>query len=302
MRPSRCLLTGIGLACAGWVFAQAPAVGGRIRVTAPDTKEVTRVEEPVIISTEAAPSPVGFECDIYCFGYLGELNERWPVEVVSAENVALQTDYITGDLLYVGGGYDKGLRVGDPYWLITAEQEVFHPVTGRSMGRFYQYRGRAVVHSVEPRTAIIRVTSACTDIPIGTGLKKFEPIPIPLARRTPVAQPGDPPSGKVTGHIVFTKDGVVALGFDGVVVVDLGVADGIQPGDFLTVFHYSAGLDVSVRPVGSYWVNLPPPPGVTIPRTYLGEAGVLAVGDRWAIARLTESAHLIETGDEVELK
>jgi hypothetical protein len=160
---------------------------------------------------------------------------------------------MTGDLLYITGGYESGLRIGDPYWLITAEQEIFHPGNGRSMGRLYQYRGRAVVQSVEPRTAIVRVINACTDIPMGASLKKFEPIPIPLARRTPLANCGSA-DGKPTGRVVFTRDGIVAVGADTTVIIDLGVANGVQPGD-------SHGLSVSVgtswlRPVGSYWVNI----------------------------------------------
>ena len=170
------------------------------------------------------------------------------------------------------------------------------------MGRFYQYRGRAVVHSVEARAAIVRVTNSCTDIPLLSYLKPFEPVPIPLARKSPPAILGDPPTGKPKGRIVFTRDAVVALGADCVVIIDLGAASGVAPGDFLTVFRYPGGEEFGIRPVGSYWVNLPPPAGTIVPRTYLGEASVLAVGDRWAIARLTDASRLIQVGDEVELK
>ena len=82
----------------------------------------------------------------------------------------------------------------------------------------------------------------------------------------------------------------------------LGAASGISTGDFLTVFRYAGSEEFGVRPIGSYWVNLPPPAGVTVPRTYLGEAAILLVGDRWAIARLSDSSRLIQVGDEVELK
>ncbi len=299
------LLFGLGLALACWASAQTrpPTVKGKMTVTTREIPSVVRVEPTAaVLPSESAPQPVGYESDLYCFGYLGDLNETFPLEVQSAENVQSQVDYMTGDLLYVTAGYDKGLRVGDPYWLITAEQEIFHPANGRSMGRLYQYRGRAVVQSVEPRTAIVRVINACTDIPLGASLKKFEPIPIPLARRSPMAQPGDPPTGKATGRIVFTRDGIVAVGADTTVIIDLGVANGVQPGDFLTVFRYSVGTAFGLRPVGSYWVNIEPEAGVVVPRTYLGEVGILVVGDRWAIARVTDSSHLIEVGDEVEVK
>jgi hypothetical protein len=113
---------------------------------------------------------------------------------------------------------------------------------------------------------------------------------------------GDPPSGKIRGRIVYSRDTVIALGEDNTVLVDLGDADGVQPGDFLTVYRYSVGREYGIRPVGAYWFNLPPPPGLEIPRTYLGEIAVLSVGNRWAVGRITSSNRLIEVGDEVELK
>ena len=85
-------------------------------------------------------------------------------------------------------------------------------------------------------------------------------------------------------------------------VVDLGASSGVSAGDFVTIYRRVWGEEFGVRPLGSYWITLPPPPGVSVPRTYLGEAAILMVGDRWAVARLTDSFRLIQVGDEVELK
>jgi hypothetical protein len=309
LRPGVVLVIGF-LAAGGTLSAQTaparpapPVVSGKKTIVNQQPPSISRVEEPTTApTTENAPQPVGFESDIYCFGYLGDLSERFPVRLTGAENVAEQTDFVTDDYLYISGGYDKGLKIGDEFWLVTPEQEVLHPVTGKTMGRLFQYRGRAVVTSLQPRAGIVRVTHACTDIPMGSYLKPFEPVPIPLARKSPPAVRGDPPSGKVKGRIVFTRDGVVALGEGNVVIIDLGSAEGVSPGDFLTVFRYAGGEEFGVRPIGSYWVNLPPPAGVVVPRTYLGEASVLMVGERWAVARLTDSYRLVQVGDEVELK
>jgi hypothetical protein len=309
LRPGVVLVIGF-LAAGGTLSAQTaparpapPVVSGKKTIVNQQPPSISRVEEPTTApTTENAPQPVGFESDIYCFGYLGDLSERFPVRLTGAENVAEQTDFVTDDYLYISGGYDKGLKIGDEFWLVTPEQEVLHPVTGKTMGRLFQYRGRAVVTSLQPRVGIVRVTHACTDIPMGSYLKPFEPVPIPLARKSPPAVRGDPPSGKVKGRIVFTRDGVVALGEGNVVIIDLGSAEGVSPGDFLTVFRYAGGEEFGVRPIGSYWVNLPPPAGVVVPRTYLGEASVLMVGERWAVARLTDSYRLVQVGDEVELK
>ena len=309
LRPGVVLV--IGFFCAdGILSAQTPpahpappAVTGKKAIVNQQPVAVTRVEDRAPApTTDNAPQPVGFESDIYCFGYLGDLSERFPVRLTGAENVAEQTDFVTDDFLYISGGYNKGLKVGDEFWLVTPEQEVVHPTTGKTMGRLFQYRGRAVVTSLEPRSGVVRVTHACTDIPMGAYLKPFEPVPIPLARKSPPAVRGDPPSGKVKGRIVFTRDGVVGLGSGNVVIVDLGSAEGVSAGDFLTIFRYAGSEEFGVRPVGSYWVNLPPPAGVVVPRTYLGEASVLMVGERWAVARLTDSFRLVQVGDEVELK
>ena len=308
--PRRALFqSGILAVCATVGLAQnpppppePPIEGGATTVATPPDNVLAPAPPVVGSTTESAPRPSGYESDLYCFGYLAPLSEGFTTKVIGAENIAEQEDFVTGDFLYTDAGANRGLKIGDEFWIVTPEQEVFHPVTEKSMGRFYQYRGRATVHSVEGRTAIVRVSDSCTDIPVGAFLKPFEAIPIPLARKSPPAVAGDLPSGKAHGRIIFTRDGVVALGEDNTVLVDVGEADGVQPGDFLTIYRYSVGRDYGIRPVGTYWVNVPPPAGMEIPRTYLGEISVLSVGDRWAVGRITDSFRMIEVGDQVELK
>ena len=283
------------------VQAQQPELSGGGLAPAPP--QITRVESaPSVGTTEGAPQPFGFESEVVCFGYIGSDDEGFIAQVVGAENSAEQTDFTEHNLLYLDAGHDRGLRPGDEFWIVTPGDEVLHPMNGQSMGRFYQYRGRASLVCLEGRTATVRVTHACTDIPMGSFLKPYEPVPIPLGRRDPACKPCDPPSGKPSGRIVYTRDGVVALGNDNDVFIDLGVAQGVQPGDQLSIFRYATGSDYGIRPQGSYWVYTPPPPGVEIPRTYLGDMAILYVGDRWAMGRIIDSRRLIEVGDQVELK
>jgi hypothetical protein len=204
--------------------------------------------------------------------------------------------------LYLDAGYDRGLKVGDEFWIVTPGDLIYHPISSAVMGRFYQYRGRAIVTCIEGRTAIVRVTLACTDIPMGSFLKAYDPVPIPLGRRQPSCVMCDPPSGKAHGRIVMSRDGVVAIGTGTDVLIDLGMAEGLQPGDQLSIFRYASGSDYGLRPQGSYWMYKPPAPGVSVPRTYLGDLAILYIGDRWAMARVIDSSRLIEIGDQVELK
>jgi hypothetical protein len=287
---------------------EAAPVGGTESL-APRTQIITRIDEPIvtIMTAESAPQPLGYESDVYCFGYLAASPESFSGRIMGAENIAEQIDFIDHDLLYVDGGHDRGFEVGGEYWLITPEQEVLHPVSGQSLGRFHQYRGRGMIAHVEARSSIMRVTQSCTDIPLGSYLKPFEPVPIPLGRKTPLVVAGDPPSGRVTGHIIFTPEGIVSLGADHTILVNLGHAEGVEAGDFMTVYRYARGRPAGreIGDVGANWVKVKESPlagAAEVPRTYLGELSVLFVGERWSVARITDVHRLIEVGDEVELK
>lgn len=292
------LMLVLGTSGSAVLLGQQVAGGG----LATPPPSITRVEAIAPQTTEAAPQPLGYEDEVSCFGYIGPMTDNFVASVIGAENVAEQTDFTDHNLLYLDAGYDRGIKPGDEFWLVTAGDEVFHPISGASMGRFYQYRGRAKVLCIEGRTAIVQVTLACTDIPMGSLLKAYEPVPIPLGRRLPINTVCDLPNGKAHGRIVMTRDQIFAIGTGTDVLIDLGLAEGLQPGDQLSIFRYASGTDYGLRPQGSYWMYSPPPPGVSIPRTYLGDLAILYVGDRWAAARVIDSRRLIEIGDQVELK
>jgi hypothetical protein len=87
----------------------------------------------------------------------------------------------------------------------------------------------------------------------------------------------------------------------------MGHAEGVEAGDFMTVYRYARGRPVGreIGDVGANWVKVKESPlsgAAEVPRTYLGELSVLFVGDRWSVARITDVLRLIEVGDEVELK
>jgi hypothetical protein len=288
----------------GVAVAQTPPrnelQGGALQQAPP---QITRVDAAMAPqTTEAAPQPFGYESEVHCFGYIGDHNEQFIASVIGAENLAEQTDFTTNDLLYLDVGADRGIKPGDEFWLITPGDEVINPATGNDMGRFYQQRGRAVVLCIEGRTATVRVTHACTDIPMGSFLKPYEPVPIPLGRRLPACAACDPSSGKVKGNIVFSRDGVVAIGADTDVFIDLGVAEGVQPGDQFAIFRHAVANDYGMNLQGAIWIAVAPPPGVEVPRTYLGDLAILYVGDRWAMGRVIDSRKMIGIGDQVELK
>ena len=118
---------------AGVAAAQELSGGG----LTPARPEITSIDATASRTTEARPQPFGYESEVHCFGYLGCSNEAFVAQVIGAENSAEQTDYTTDNLFYLDAGADRGIRAGDEFWIVTAEDEVLHPVTGKDLGRFY---------------------------------------------------------------------------------------------------------------------------------------------------------------------
>jgi hypothetical protein len=243
-----------------------------------------------------APQPMGAEADVNCFGYVGPESEPFSGMVVSGDAVYEQSAFSFQDVVYASNG---GIRAGDDYWLLAPRDEIFDIPEGRPIGRFTQYIGKAHALCVKDQVAILEITSACTDVPIGTMLKPFDPIPVPLARRTAMMGNCDDPNGKRVGTIVFARDGVENLS-DGVdVIIDMGADAGLAPGDFLTIFRYAVPHTFDIDFNGelrSYTAAIEPP------RTVLGELAVLTVGDRTATAQIVNMSHAMQVGDLVEIK
>ena len=86
----------------------------------------------------------------------------------------------------------------------------------------------------------------------------------------------DTPNGKPIGHVVDTRDAVTPVGTDTIVFLDLGEQNGLNPGDFLTVYHPSTQAQ-----------------GV---RTVLGEAAILTTRTRSSVAIITSMVDFIAVG------
>lgn len=230
-----------------------------------------------------APFPVGWEDDVYCSGWIGAKDDPFTGRIVSAELLDSRHMYGTGDILYADVGTREGLAAGQEFWLVRPGHEVYKSGSlTETIGRFYHTPARAKVVCAQERTAILEITEACGETYIGDLILPFEPIPIPLVRAsTPLTQ-CDPPTGRITGHILEVKDGATPVGTDSIVFLDLGEENGLNPGDFLTVFR-------DRNDVGSI-------------RTLLGEVAVLWTRGRTCVAKVTSMVDTMGAGDLVELK
>jgi len=244
------------------------------------------------IVAESRPIALGTEADVYCYGYIGDPNEPMPNSIASHENVDVKyvakalpetpADATVGDLVYVSGGAGTGLVAGESYLIVEPTKMVIHPVTGRSVGRQYDYIGQARILCIEDGRSRAIITQACKEIPIGARLKPIPQLPIPIARVPDPAQWCDAPSGKSSGYIVESRGWDLGLVEGNLVQIDLGRDEGIQPGDFLTVTRPSERADQ--------------------PPAMLGQIGVLTTEARTATAIIIHARREMFIGDRVELR
>ena len=273
--------------------ASGTASSGQAIPSSQQAQVVAPIDQPLAVGSQPAsesPVPLGTEADVYCFGYIGDPNEPMPNRVGSYEDtesfyesgaVKQELGGSYGDLVFLDGGTATGLVAGETYLIVEAGEMINHPVTGKPLGRHWEFRGQVRVLCADERRARGIITESCMDIRPGARLKPLPQIPIPLARIP--ALPGfcDPASGKTQGYIVNAEGGwIQALGSGLLVEVNLGRDDQLQPGDFLTVWRES------------------PMPGQ--PRQVLGEIGVLTAEGHTSTGKIVSTRFHIEVGDHVE--
>ncbi len=266
--------------------------------------------EGALTAEEAAgtPVPLGAESDIYCQGYIGELDEQFSYTIAGSEydelglknrvhaaavgqNVTgrygpvgtVKITLATGDIVYVDGGRSQGLSAGTLFTVLQPERTIIHPLRGEVVGRYYRYLGRLRLLSVQETTAIAEIVHTCDAIVVGSFLTPFTPEPVPLGRSTamrPVNFPAAAEKLETAPSIVYARDDILALGADHVVHIDLGEQDA-TPGDIYTIYREN-------RP------GLPP--------IVLGELAVLSVHKYFSVAKILESRYPIHLGDRLDPK
>jgi hypothetical protein len=231
----------------------------------------------------SGPLPIGVEVDVYCSGYLGDREEAFVGRIVNAEKERNQSMFLAGDILYIDIGSENGVQAGMEFTIVRPSQLVNHWGSERDVaGRVYMTPGRIRVICTQEKASITELIYSCNEVEVGDFIAPFEPIPVPLVRRTRPATMCDVPNGKPIGHVVATRDAVTPIGTDTIVFLDLGEEDGLNPGDFLTVYH------PSTQAVGV--------------RTVLGEAAILTSRHRSSVAIITSMVDFIAVGDAVEVK
>jgi hypothetical protein len=245
------------------------------------------------VTPAGTPVALGTEADIYCYGYIGHPDEPLPNYVESHEDYEvkylpgsndpeLPASAAVGDLIFIRGDASTGLVAGETYLAVQPQEIVTHPATGDVIGRQYDYVGQIRILCTENGRSRAMVTESCREINIGARLKPIPQLPIPIARIPDMPAWCDAPTGRTTGYIVDSRDWDLGLVEGHLVQVNLGSADQLEPGDFLTVFR--------------------PSPRSDQPRVVLGEIGILTTEAHTATGIIVASRRDMLVGDQVEAR
>lgn len=299
---------------AHWIYPGDPLVLG-LEVAPVDTLAEEVGEEEVVpedtgtpdgdvlTSEQAAsdPVPLGGESDIYCTGFIGDLDEKFEHTIIGSEYESISPDLdmlpsygfrgkygrpgtakynlSTSDIVYLDGGRARGMSPGTLFTVIEPQRQVVHPVTKQVVGRFYHYLGRIRVLSVQEETAIGEIVHSCDPILVGQQLRTFEPEPVPLGRLgalRPVNYPEPEEDLRDNPVILFTQDNLVSIAEDHVVYIDRGEDAEVTPGDMYTIYRKNRD-------------GLPP--------IVVGELAILAVHKNSSLAKVIESRYAVFVGD-----
>ena len=241
------------------------------------------------------PEPLGGEDDIYCTGFIGESKQVFSYHLHGSEYDSLtpvlaggrnatKLSLSTGDIVYLDQGRNSGLIAGSDFTVVKPMELVKHPATGKVLGRFYSFRGRIRLLSVQDESAIAEISTACHPIEGDDFVMPFTPQPIPLARRSGLRGINDPmPEEELpgAGWIVYSNEGILSLGEGHTVFIDGGELTSVTPGDFYTIYRETLAGQ---------------------PPMIVGELAVLSVGQDTSLAIILESRYTIRVGDRLDPK
>jgi LysM domain-containing protein len=299
--------------------------GAPTQATTPEQSEEPEPmeEEPVAAARPPAPpdsgtahaprhvpkiAPLADEYDIRCSGFIAPREEK-PDYFIANQEEESKLGLTEGDIVYLNRGASNGhVDPGTEYSAVEREAEVRHPMTHKFLGYYYRRLGTVKVLAAQETTAIATISMACDEIRTGHALVPLQVTLLPAKPAPPFDRLIVVPPDKETGYVVHVKDNQERAGTGQLVDIDMGFDDGLQPGDFLTVYLPSEPFNKAPNVKYNFqWNNrtfqnpklykddnnnLPP---VKV----IGQLVVIFTEKKTATAKILNSVREIEVGDSV---
>jgi hypothetical protein len=244
--------------------------------------ELPAEAEPTAPMAEALV-PAIEETALQCAPYIVDDREDESLYLVGAETGAVKHAFADRDVMYLNKGSNSGVRAGDVYAIRHVAYTVKHPENNNTIGHKIETNGWGRVILVQENSATLVIEQACLDIHVGDYLAPFERLPVPLIARHAPPDRTTPSSGKIVGTVVDIENDSMIAGDRQLLSINLGTANGVAPGNLLTIYKVMY-------------------PSVPTPRNVLGEVVVVSARERTSTARVLSSNDAIMPGDRAELR
>lgn len=270
--------------------------------------------------------PVLKRADVYCTGFISDVAPSTDLKIVGGDRENIQDSYAQGQVVFLNKGREQGIQSGAVYYVIRPLGTVKHPFTKKRVGTFVRELGMLRVVEVQASTAVAEVIVSCDQILLGDLLKPYEEQTAPTARDArPLPRFGEG-SGGANGQIIMSPELREYFSANNVVYIDLGNRQGVQKGDYFTIYrkiarneriahipkddivqersrgyqsgHYRGGTfsqQGSNQPKDKVLRSRP-----QIPRKVLGEMVVVKVENNTAVGLITRTTAEVNIGDWVE--
>ena len=235
-----------------------------------------QVASPASSGQARATGFIVSDVDLHCsFFVLADV----PTLTISGGDGA-RTLYSDGDRVLLAGKGLDALREGQVLSVLELGPKIASQSKKPSPGRIAFQRGRVRVLGVDPCQATARVERACAPVMAGYVLVPF----LEKAKMTVAdfgLESGAPAAGAPAGRVLFLEDDAVQIATGQRALIDLGRADGIEPGRRMTVFFQ---------------------PGADQPFTASANAVVIDAGPASATVKILTAKTPVRVGDLVQAR
>jgi hypothetical protein len=253
---------------------------------------------------------------VNCSGFVTDQKVSEEFRLISGEQSNYKLTFTSGDYVYINRGQDKGVRVGDRFFVVRADDYVgrtqwfkWQDKLMRAMGTQYVDAGQVRVVSVQPKVAIAQIIFSCDYLQRGDIVLPYQERPIPPFKEAATFDHFAPVSGKPMAMVVAGKDNSAALGRNSTVYINLGSNQGVKIGDYFRIFRYQGSTAETVPQTKDYQFTMygfgSAPQRYSwndLPREILGEGIVFNVSRNSSTVMITASSSEIYAGDYVEIE
>jgi hypothetical protein len=246
---------------------EQPAAGGQKAVASKSTEIFQEVAEEKSFTVRGSE---GFLME-------GDLKPYGSVIGIHHDRIVAGDD----DIVYTDIGSNHGVKGGEKFSIYSRGNSVSHPLTNEIMGNKVVPLGTLQLTNIEPNASRAIITKSFKEISPGSMLVPYRDD----KRREVVLKM---PTRELKGYIIESSSGANTISAGDIVYIDLGSAQGVEPGNLLYVVR-----DISLdQRYAQGRVD-------RLPQELLGALVVLETGKKTATALIVKSIDAISMGDKI---